>query len=60
MNTPGFKEWFASRDNPLSGASQIAQHFTQDALLAAFKAGEAHERDRWRIKRDKQTDDFTF
>lgn len=60
MTAPTFKEWFESRANPLRGASQIAQHFTQDALQAAFKAGEECERDKWRVKREKAEDTFTF
>lgn len=60
MTAPSFKEWFESRANPLSRASHLAQHFTQDALRAAFEAGEAHENEKWRVKREKVTDDFSF
>lgn len=60
MSAPSFKEWFGSTANPLYNASNTAQFFAADALKAAFEAGEARERDQWRVKREKQTDDFTF
>lgn len=41
MTAPSFHEWFNSAANPLQRASHAAQYFTQDALKAAFEAGEA-------------------
>lgn len=37
-----FTEWYRSRHNPLHGCSKIAEHFTREALQAAFEAGELH------------------
>lgn len=48
---PSFSQWFDSPANPLRGASQIAQHFTADALKAAFEAGEAHAKHLARVER---------
>lgn len=58
-----FTEWHASGHNPLRGSSQIAQHFTKDALLAAFQAGMLYQerltKDRRQADRD-EPNNFSF
>jgi len=53
---PSFTEWFGSPANPLGRASELVQHYTADALKAAFEAGEA--RAKYLAKRERRGDDI--
>lgn len=60
-NGLAFSDWLASNHNPLRHASNIAQHFANDALRAAFDAGQLYEK---RLRKDNReanrTDNFSF
>ena len=54
-----FSAWLVSGHNPLRGGSQLAQHFAEDALKAAFEAGRVYEKAQ-REQARKHRDDFSF